>query len=56
MHSYLSLKYHSDAEFDRCTVLYRSKKPALPDFSKEDNEVGEVFFDVGNFATSKRPL
>nr|QIM40772.1 prolyl oligopeptidase [Amanita molliuscula] len=26
-------------------VLYRSKKPGLPDFSKGDNEVGEVFFD-----------
>ncbi|KIM75700.1 hypothetical protein PILCRDRAFT_13351 [Piloderma croceum F 1598] len=27
------------------SVLYRSKEPALPDFSKEDNEVGDVFFD-----------
>ncbi|KIM72272.1 hypothetical protein PILCRDRAFT_829866, partial [Piloderma croceum F 1598] len=30
---------------NQCIVLYRSKEPALPDFSKEDNEVGEVFFD-----------
>jgi prolyl oligopeptidase len=51
---HLSLEYDSDADFERSTVLYRSKEPALPDFSKEDNEVGEVFFDVGNFTTSEK--
>ena len=37
-----------DAEFRQNTlaVLYRSKEPALPDFSKTDDEVGDVFFDV----------
>ena len=35
------------------TVLYRSKEPALPDFSAEDNDVGDVFFDVRDFTTSK---
>ena len=30
-------------------VLYRSKEPALPDFSKGDDEVGDVFFDVRVF-------
>lgn len=29
-----------------CTVLYRSKEPALPDFSKGDGNVGDIFFDV----------
>ncbi|KDR68475.1 hypothetical protein GALMADRAFT_78538 [Galerina marginata CBS 339.88] len=27
------------------SVLYRSKEPALPDFSKGDDNVGDVFFD-----------
>ena len=28
-------------------VLYRSKETALPDFSKDETVIGEVFFDVG---------
>ena len=35
-----------DDELRQCIVLYRSKEPALPDFSKADDEVGDVFFDV----------
>jgi hypothetical protein len=27
-------------------VLYRSKETALPDFSKDETLIGEVFFDV----------
>ena len=44
------------AEFRHCTVLYRSKEPALPDFSKSDDEVGDVFFDVRVFLCSKYSL
>ena len=42
-----------DAELRHCTVLYRSKEPAFPDFSKRDDDVGDVFFDVRVFLTSK---
>ena len=38
---------------EHCKVLYRSKEPALPDFTKGDNDVGDVFFDVGSFTTSE---
>ena len=41
--------------YDECTVLYRSKESALPDFSKRDDEVGDVFlfFDVRGFLRPK---
>ncbi|KAF8696533.1 hypothetical protein AX14_001525 [Amanita brunnescens Koide BX004] len=32
-------------------VLYRSKEPALPDFSKDDCEIGNVFFDPNLLAS-----
>jgi hypothetical protein len=41
------------AVFSKCTVLYRSKEPALPDFSKRDDEVGDIFFDVRGFLRPK---
>jgi hypothetical protein len=49
---HLSLEYHSDAEFKRVQLFIAPRNLR----SKEDNEVGEVFFNVGNFTTSKRPL
>ena len=42
-----------DAEFRQCTVLYRSKEPSFPDFSKKDDEIGDVFFDVRVFLPPK---
>ena len=53
---YLSVSI--DVEFRQCTlvVLYRSKEPALPDFSKGDDEVGDVFFDVRVFLRPKYSL
>jgi hypothetical protein len=42
----LSWKYHTNRKLRRYSVLYRSKETALPDFSKEDDVVGDVFFDV----------
>lgn len=46
-----TLSVSTNAEYRQCTlaVLYRSKEPALPDFSKGDDEVGDVFFDVRAF-------
>jgi len=33
------------------SVLYRSKETALPDFSKDDTDIGEVFFDPNLLAS-----
>nr|QKM76213.1 prolyl oligopeptidase [Lepiota venenata] len=33
------------------SVIYRSKEPALPDFSKEDKDIGDVFFDSNVLST-----
>ncbi|KAF8622425.1 hypothetical protein AX15_007009 [Amanita polypyramis BW_CC] len=38
------------------SVIYRSKEPALPDFSKKDNEVGDVFFDPNVLSTDSSTI
>lgn len=49
-----SLQHYKKANLICWIALYRSKEAALPDFSKENNEVGEIFVDVSTFTKSEK--
>jgi len=42
----LSSEIAATLQLRRYLVIYRSKDSKLPDFSREDSVVGDVFFDV----------